>query len=222
MSGKKSTLSQRLFDQMYEDILHLRLGLGQKLTLQSLAQRYQASITPIREALSRLAEYGLVTYYSNCGVSVIDFTDEDIQDLFRFIGDLDALAVLYCETSSRKPMLFFELEETLSTGSRLLGVENREEWETYSRKFHKLFYDFAQSPCLAEACNRFYPKLELLTGLYSQEGKAAQAIQQEHEGIFQAIKDSGFSAGAQAMRCHLQQDMFLALGAFRMRKDKSD
>lgn len=76
--------------------------------------------------------------------------------------------------------------------------------------------------CLAEACNRFYPKLELLTGLYSQEGKAAQAIQQEHEGIFQAIKDSGFSAGAQAMRCHLQQDMFLALGAFRMRKDKSD
>ena len=73
---------------MYEDILHLRLGLGQKLTLQSLAQRYQASITPIREALSRLAEYGLVTYYSNCGVSVIDFTDEDIQDLFRFIGDL--------------------------------------------------------------------------------------------------------------------------------------
>ena len=78
MAKAKETLSERVYTSIYDDITGLKLRCGQKLTLKSLAEMYEVSYTPIREALSRLSENGLVTYYSNCGVKVIEFSDDDI------------------------------------------------------------------------------------------------------------------------------------------------
>ena len=71
MAGK--TLSEQIYDELYHDITRQQLRCGQKLTLNMLKERFHVSHTPIREALMRLAENGLVTYYSNCGVTVIEF-----------------------------------------------------------------------------------------------------------------------------------------------------
>ena len=58
-----------------------------------LKERFQVSHTPIREALVRLSENGLVTYYSNCGVTVIEFTETDIRQLYQFAAEVDAIAI---------------------------------------------------------------------------------------------------------------------------------
>lgn len=99
MAGKtsKSTLSERIYDELYHDITDQRLVCGQKLTLKILKERFGVSHTPIREALTRLAENGLVTYYSNCGVTVTEFTDEDIRQIYHFIGELDAMAIRFLQ-----------------------------------------------------------------------------------------------------------------------------
>ena len=73
MAGK--TLSEQIYDELYHDITRQQLRCGQKLTLNMLKERFHVSHTPIREALMRLAENGLVTYYSNCGVTVIEFEE---------------------------------------------------------------------------------------------------------------------------------------------------
>ena len=82
MAGK--TLSEQIYDELYHDITRQQLRCGQKLTLNMLKERFHVSHTPIREALMRLAENGLVTYYSNCGVTVIEFEERDIQELYQY------------------------------------------------------------------------------------------------------------------------------------------
>ena len=72
--SNKITLSEQIYDELYHDITDQRLVCGQKLTLKVLKDRFNVSHTPIREALTRLSENGLVTYYSNCGVTVTEFT----------------------------------------------------------------------------------------------------------------------------------------------------
>ena len=60
--GDKLTLTERIYHELYHDITSQKLCCGQKLTLTELKKRFNVSQTPIREALTRLTESGLVNY----------------------------------------------------------------------------------------------------------------------------------------------------------------
>lgn len=81
MALNKSTLSEQIYQILRSDILHQRIPLGEKLTLKNLQAQFEVSSTPIREALTRLTEDGLVRYYSNIGVNVIELSKQDLTDL---------------------------------------------------------------------------------------------------------------------------------------------
>ena len=68
MNLNKSTLSEQIYQILRADILSRRIPLGEKLTLKNLKEQFGVSSTPIREALTRLTEEGLVNHYSNIGV----------------------------------------------------------------------------------------------------------------------------------------------------------
>ena len=93
MDLNKTTLSGQIYDILRQDILTQRIRLGEKLTLKHLQERFGVSSTPIREALTRLAEEELVVSYSNIGVNVISIGEQDLKELYEFMGDLDALAI---------------------------------------------------------------------------------------------------------------------------------
>ena len=71
---------------------------------------------PIREALTRLSANGLVTYYSNCGVKVSEFSDSEIREIFQFMGELDALSIQLCKNTFTQVPLLYELAENLEWG----------------------------------------------------------------------------------------------------------
>ena len=132
--SNKITLSEQIYDELYHDITDQRLVCGQKLTLKVLKDRFNVSHTPIREALTRLSENGLVTYYSNCGVTVTEFTETDIREIFQFIGELDALAIQFCKNSFTQAPLLIELGEIIKKGNKLLEEGNITEWKEYSEE----------------------------------------------------------------------------------------
>lgn len=218
MRNAKETLSEKLYQHIYDDITQRRLSCGQKLTLKKLAQQYDVSNTPIREALSRLSENGLVTYYSNCGVKVIDFTEADIQDLFRFVSELDALAVQYCAQYPIRDAVLYELQDIVEKGNRLLSAGELTEWDEYSKFFHKTFYKFAQSPCLESAANKLRPRVELLSYLYYPQ-ISREKVNEDHNRIFTAIEEGDFTKAAALMRSHVQYDMLFAIKAYAEYKD---
>ena len=218
MARTNSTLSEKVYTEIYEDIVNQRLICGQKLTLKGLSERYQASYTPIREALSRLSECGLVSYYSNWGVKVIDFSDSDIQDIFRFVGELDAMAIKLSERALVQKAMIFELQDIVEKGNRTLQQGDLLEWKEYSQDFHKIFYQYAQSKCLSEASERLRPKVELLSIMYYKDIDLA-VINDGHNAIFEKVEKRDYDTAAELMRTHLQYDMVYAVKAFRKYKE---
>src|SRR6185503_14441477 len=71
-------VSERLTDQAYraieEEIVTLRLRPGTILSEQLLAQRFKIGRTPVREALQRLANEGLVIILPRKGILVSDIS----------------------------------------------------------------------------------------------------------------------------------------------------
>src|SRR5205085_12410577 len=66
----KGTGTQRVYAQVREDIISLRLPPGADLDEASLEQRFGVSRTPVREALIRLASEGLIVLLPNRGARI--------------------------------------------------------------------------------------------------------------------------------------------------------
>ena len=58
--GKGQNLSDEIYNLLKAQILNGKLAGGEKIPEESLAKQFGVSRTPIREAVRRLGEYGLV------------------------------------------------------------------------------------------------------------------------------------------------------------------
>jgi DNA-binding GntR family transcriptional regulator len=75
------TLSEKVFDSIKARILDFSYLPGVKLSYDEIASELKLSRTPVREALNRLAELGLVEAKSNRGFWVKTFSDKEIEDI---------------------------------------------------------------------------------------------------------------------------------------------
>lgn len=208
-----TTLSEQIYSELYHDITDQRLRCGEKLTLKMLKDRFNVSHTPIREALMRLAENGLVTYYSNCGVTVTEFTPNDIRELYQFASELDAMAIQFCANSFNPMPLLMDLQEIIELGNEMLTQGDLRGWKESSENFHVAFYNHAQNNYLNVADAQLRAKLEVLSCMYYKE-QNVKKIHAEHIAIYEQVKNGHFTEAAALMRQHLQYDMAYALKAY--------
>lgn len=221
--GAKTTLTEQVYQELYHDIIKQRLHCGQKLTLKELKERFGISQTPIREALTRLTEEGLVNTYTNLGVAVIDFTDADIRELYQCISEFDALAILFCKNSFTHAPLIYDLEQIVDAGNQCLAAGDIEGWSHYSDAAHLIFYRHAQNRYLDDSAKRLRAKVNLLSNMYYYSDPVhSENINYGHNEILDCIKTGDFDEAANIMRVHLQYNMVYALNAYRESKNKRD
>lgn len=70
-----------VFEALRSDLLEGRIAPGERLKLPALVERFELSMTVIREALTRLAEQGLVISNPKRGFSVMPLSIDDLKDL---------------------------------------------------------------------------------------------------------------------------------------------
>ena len=88
-----STLASRVYEDLRRDVIQARFTAGQKLLLKDLCARYSAGLSPVREALNRLAGDGLVEQSDQRGFSVTQIDLAGLDELTRTRSWLYALAL---------------------------------------------------------------------------------------------------------------------------------
>jgi DNA-binding GntR family transcriptional regulator len=78
---------------MFDKIILGTLAHGVRLREDELSAEYQASRTPVREALRLLAQDGLVELVPNKGATVIGFTIDDVEEIYEIRKSLEAQAL---------------------------------------------------------------------------------------------------------------------------------
>lgn len=216
----KSTLSTQIYQILREDILTQAIPMGEKLTLKNLQERFQVSSTPIRDALTRLNEEGLVEYYSNVGVNVISLSKEDLTELFQFMGDLDSLSIRYASLHPEQIKILEKLEENiLITGciqkQQLVSEEEISRWITCSDNFHLIFYEFCNNSRLTAAAKRLRSQLTIFSGAYERQPQPQVEIFTEHEQIFHTYRQGDYEKAAHLMKEHLNRSLNFALNSLK-------
>lgn len=102
MNGKKintakfkipKTISQSIYEHLKEYILNRELEPNQNINEQAIADSFEVSRTPVREAVVRLAAEGFVDIVSHREARVKEVSYKELKEVFQVIGVLDRLAV---------------------------------------------------------------------------------------------------------------------------------
>ncbi len=92
-SANSSNLSEPVYEHLIEMILSLKLKPGEKIPEAKIAKQFGISRTPIREALRRLSNDGLIRIYPNRFAEVVTFNDEYIRQIGEARIALDQMAI---------------------------------------------------------------------------------------------------------------------------------
>jgi DNA-binding GntR family transcriptional regulator len=134
-------LVEQAFTRLRKDVLVGNYPAGAKLKVEELQEAYGFSSSPLREALSRLAQEGLVRADERRGFRVAPITAEDLADItrMRLMLDVQALAesMQYGDDHWEAAIVaaYYRLEKVesrLGEGPLMLD----EDWSALHRDFH--------------------------------------------------------------------------------------
>jgi DNA-binding GntR family transcriptional regulator len=129
------TLTEAIAGELREDIIAGKLRPGGKLWQDKLAERFDVSRIPIREALRQLAAEGLVVLHSHRSAVVAELTPEETAELLAIGGTLETLA----SRQGAERLGVDELEAMRETLEAMKRVETTPpEWYALNVRFHMI------------------------------------------------------------------------------------
>lgn len=92
-SASGNNLSEPVYEHLVEMILTLKLKPGEKVPEAKIAKQFGISRTPIREALRKLSNDGLINIYPNRFAEVVTYDDEYIRHIGELRIAIDQMAI---------------------------------------------------------------------------------------------------------------------------------
>lgn len=93
---QKNTLTRMVTDQLRQDILLGEIASGSRITVQSIAQRYNTSALPVREAMQILSSENLLELNPYKGASVCEINRTFISNTYDILRSMEVLIVESC------------------------------------------------------------------------------------------------------------------------------
>lgn len=202
MAAKIQTVTEQIYREIRKEILSKTMAPGEKLTIKMLNERYGVSSSPIREALARLQQDGLIDYKPNVGMSVIQLTTRDMDELFDFMAELDVMALRMAMRSGRIEELTDKLRLLQEQAKSCLD-DNAEQWNNFSDAFHVTLYEFANNSRLTDAAVKVRSQFTIFTHAYREDKAARESILAEHQNLIDAISRGDSALSEKLMREHV-------------------
>jgi DNA-binding GntR family transcriptional regulator len=200
----KMTLADQIYSILREDIISQNIKCGEKLTLKILQERFELSSTPIREALNRLSQEGLIDHVTNIGAKVIEFNEKDVNEIYDFCCCLDLNALDLSLESGKVDEIILELNKSIKAQEKALEAEDMDSYKLHSDNFHDIFFKFADNSRLYNASKNIRSQFSILTSIYQNFTVSKSVVFIEHKEIAEAISSRDFIKAASLMKNHFE------------------
>ena len=181
------SLSEQAYRAIKDDIVSGVHATGERLSLDRLAEEYQVSKTPIRDALNALQHEGLVEVVPRVGYFVSQMSLEDIQDIFDLRVIIEgAAAELAAQHITEK-----ELRDLQSVhGNYTPGdVDSYRQYLQQCREFHCKVADATRNRRLADVVERVLDQLQRLISLRLDLRPSSARMVEEHRQLIAALRE---------------------------------
>lgn len=205
MTASKDLLSKTRGQSTYQAILAaIRDGIyrpGDPLREEEVAARLSVSRTPVREALGRLQEKGLLEAAPGRGVAVSILSMRQIFELYAMREELEGIVARYAARHATEAEIA-NLERL--NAQFAAAADDPKLAAQWNRQFHARLYDAARNRYLRQAVEDLQETIALLPDTtFIQEGRTATATQ-EHVSIMEAIRRRDAEGAEKAAVDHIK------------------
>ncbi len=184
---KSISLEEMVYSRLEEEILTGELRMGDSLGEIALSKRLGVSRTPIRGALHRLAEEGLVEIVPNKGARVLGINLEDLIDIYRIRERLEGLAsALAAKRISEKEI--DELSESVDLAEFYINRKDAEHLKELDTVFHSIIYKASGSRFLERTLSELHKKIKAYRKRSLTVPGRLEKSTEEHREILEAIR----------------------------------
>lgn len=209
------TASSRVFDHLRKDLVGGRFVAGEKLAINALKDRYQVGLSPLREALNRLAAYGLLVQENQRGFRVPKLSRDELDDIFQMRLEMEGMALERAITNGDS---LWEAD-LLAAAHRLkradISLDKGEEWEHLHTQFHRTLV----APCGSVWLLRFIEQLHDQFDRYRRLGPKMPTIRQEldeqHHHLVELALQRDAKAARELMDDHIHKSYEVALKRYQ-------
>ena len=202
VEGTAKSLEERVFDTLEEEILSGELKSGTALTELSLSDRLGVSRTPVRGALQRLADEGLVDMLPNKGAVVVGVTERDLVDIYNIRMRLEGLAARDAAermSSADKK----RLADSVDLAEFYIGKHDVEHLKELDTEFHAIIYAASGNRMLSKMLSNMHKSIKSYRKKsLSVEGRHERSLK-EHRDILRAIEAGDSEAADKLTYAHI-------------------
>lgn len=206
---KYKQLSEQVAVQIRDLIGRGEIKTGEWLRQEHLAKFVGVSHTPFREAMKLLVAEGLLEHLPNRGVRVIQFTVQDVEDIYMVRSALEARAA-YTAAENITDEEIAALEKILADMNGNLAPEQISLYRDLNRLFHQGIYTASRHQYIIRMLNQvwaFSPTMlwaQFAPTSSSPLSSRTLADPQEHKNILEALRSHDPKRAEQLMREHIE------------------
>jgi DNA-binding GntR family transcriptional regulator len=192
----------QVFDRLRGMIISLRLPPGSSLSRAALAEQFGVSSTPIRDALMRLDEEGLVEVFPQYAtvVSRIDVHRAQQAHFLRQALELEIVRLLALQPDASFDA---ELSAAIARQQQFAKAGDFEKFMAADNDFHARLYEAADKQDIWTLVRSRSGHIDRLRRLHLPSPGKAQDIVRHHKLIARAIAEGNPEAAQQHLRAHL-------------------
>ena len=217
MAKSINVVGATTYQRIKRDIIFGRLAPGSKLKLDGLKDRYEASMSTLRETLNRLASEGFVAAQDQRGFFVTDVSREDLIEIANLRVLLEShalrLSIANGDTDWEGNLVAAHHKLHLMEQKMLSGDETqKEDWKRYDWEFHQALISACGSKNLLSLHAVLFDKYlryQMLVLTY----RGDEAVE-EHREMFEAALARDADTSAAALKRHVEKGLEHTLLAF--------
>ena len=191
-----------VYELIREDIISGRLNPNERLKVAELADRYETSTNPVREALQQLRGEGFVVMEPNRGARVMPIDENFVRDIIE-IEVLIEPALTRWFVSIANDADIVELEK-IQAEIENNNFEDRVKHGQLDTRFHQFIYDRHYNRHAAELWWKHREILRAISRRFPTSLSRRNSVLKEHRDLIEAIRAQDADTAAAVVASHVQ------------------
>ena len=203
-----SNLSQKIFDELNYRINSWKYGPSHRLTEQGLSEEFGVSRSPIREALGKLVDRGLVEKIPNIGYSVKQPNMTEVLELYDLRLALELYIVEWLSANGMQPNEWNKLREVWTklqhkTDSKLIDLAGLDV-ARLDEEFHEVMALGVGNSALLQEFHEINERLHFLRMTDITTSERLLTTCEQHLEILRCIEEQDSSCAREALRKNIE------------------
>jgi DNA-binding GntR family transcriptional regulator len=197
------SLQERTYQALREALLEGNYLPGQRIYEAEIARLLEVSRNPVREAIRRLQQDGLLEVRPRSGIYVASVPAEEVEDVYRLRAALEGVAAALAAERMTDAEID-ELGRMIPSGTReLRPVSSASVTVARADKFHHAIHAGARSPRLSLLLEMLYAQVMHFRNLTLRMPGRAEAAAGGHRQLYEALVRRDAAEAERLMRAHV-------------------